>query len=167
MSTRRQSTSLNRDEFVERYRQLSEQSESIRQRLSLNVSIFESSSPLESVSPLSLPERTISPSHHHEYSYPAPSVWLPPQAVSSSSAAGPEQVDEAILYEISQQIKTTLTELLNCDSVKRDRMFRAWVQARLMDAEHELKRQRKRRSSVTQDTLRVFSEHLTHTPGFM
>src|ERR1700761_5959128 len=137
------------DEFVERYRRLSEQSETIRQRLSLSISAFESYSP-ESVSPMS---------SHQEYSYPAPSVWPPPQAVASSSPAGTEQVYEATLYEISQQIKMTLTELLNCNSVKRDRMFRAWVQERLMDAEHELKRQRRRKSSVTQDTLRAFSEH--------
>lgn len=64
-----------------------------------------------------------------------------------------------MLYEINQQIKTTLTELLNCDSVKHDKAFRAWVQSKLMDAEHELKKQRRRRSSASvgaNETMRAF-----------
>jgi hypothetical protein len=68
-----------------------------------------------------------------------------------------EQVDEAYLFEINHQIKCLLTDLLNCESVKSDKLYRAWVQARLMDAEHELKRQRRRRSSAAQETLRAIN----------
>lgn len=51
------------------------------------------------------------------------------------------------LYDINQQIKATLTELLNTDRVKHDDHFRAFVQSKLMEAEMELKGQRRRRSS--------------------
>ncbi|KAI9836872.1 MAG: hypothetical protein M1819_001037 [Sarea resinae] len=54
--------------------------------------------------------------------------------------------DDERLYDVNHQIKTVLTQLLNCDSVKHDNRFRNWVQSRLMDAEHELKQQRRRRS---------------------
>jgi len=47
--------------------------------------------------------------------------------------------DEQKLLNVNQQIKTTLTELLNCESVRGDRRYRMWVQSRLMDAEKELK----------------------------
>lgn len=47
--------------------------------------------------------------------------------------------------ESHHDIKATLTDLLNCESVKRDAKTRLWVQTRLMEAEMELKRQRRRR----------------------
>jgi hypothetical protein len=56
--------------------------------------------------------------------------------------------DEGQLFEINHEIKSTLTDLLNCDAVRKDAKMRMWVQARLMDAELELKRQRKRRVSA-------------------
>lgn len=55
------------------------------------------------------------------------------------STLGLIQEDEWKLKNVNQQIKTTLTELLNCESVKSDRKYRMWVQSRLMDAEKELK----------------------------
>lgn len=61
----------------------------------------------------------------------------------------PTAIDETILGEmeedelkikgINQQIKSTLTELLNCQSVRVDDRYRNWVQTRLMDTEMELK----------------------------
>lgn len=56
--------------------------------------------------------------------------------------------EEQKLYDINRQIKYTLTDLLNCDATRHDSKFRAWVQSRLMDAEMELRRQRKRRVSI-------------------
>lgn len=56
--------------------------------------------------------------------------------------------DDHKLYEVNHDIKSTLTELLNCEAVRQDSKMRLWVQTRLMDAELELKRQRKRRLSV-------------------
>lgn len=60
--------------------------------------------------------------------------------------------EERKLVNVNQQIKTTLTELLNCEGVKEDRRYRAWVQRRLMDAERELKE--RRRHNVCRCALR-------------
>lgn len=51
--------------------------------------------------------------------------------------------EERKLHDVNQQIKTALTDLLNCESVRRDRLYRAWVQRRLMEAEKELKEGRR------------------------
>jgi Na+-translocating ferredoxin:NAD+ oxidoreductase RnfC subunit len=92
------------------------------------------------------------------YSFPSAQVWPVSQAVPDIwKSSESEQVDEASLYEVNHQIKCLLTDLLNCESVKSDKLYRAWVQARLMDAEHELKRQRRRRSSAAQETLRAIN----------
>ncbi|CAD6442513.1 8be2d604-ffb2-4123-beb4-33026faccd47-CDS [Sclerotinia trifoliorum] len=60
--------------------------------------------------------------------------------------------DEQKLKDVNQQIKTTLTDLLNCESVRGDLRYRKWVQTRLMDTERELKESRskscERRRSV-------------------
>jgi len=159
-------TTMNRDEYIERYRRLSLQSDLLRQRLSRNNS-SEPSSPIDGTSPSSSPVRRTSTANQHylPYSFPSAHVWPTPQAVPAAwKAPESEQVDEANLYEINHQIKALLTELLNCDAVKHDKMYRAWVQARLMDAEHELKTQRRRRSSVAQDTIRKISMNLGLSP---
>jgi len=52
------------------------------------------------------------------------------------------------LHDLSNTIKATLTSLLNCESVKHNAELRSWVQERLMEAEHDLKRQKRRRSSL-------------------
>jgi len=57
---------------------------------------------------------------------------------------GEIEQDEVKLKSVNQQIKSTLTELLNCESVRGDRRYRMWVQTRLMDAERELKGGRSR-----------------------
>jgi len=69
------------------------------------------------------------------------------------------------LYEVNQKIKTTLTELLNTDSVKHDDKFRTWIQGRLMDAEMEMRRQRRRRSSIDREIAESIAEHFEHS-GF-
>lgn len=56
--------------------------------------------------------------------------------------------DEEQLREVNLQIKTTLTELLNCNQARHDEQYRAWVQSRLMEAERELKGLRCRRKSI-------------------
>jgi len=53
--------------------------------------------------------------------------------------------DEMKLKTVNQEIKSTLTDLLNCESVRGDRRYRMWVQTRLMDAEKELKEGKSRR----------------------
>ncbi|KAH6682859.1 hypothetical protein B0J14DRAFT_574485 [Halenospora varia] len=52
--------------------------------------------------------------------------------------------DESKLKDVNQQIKSTLTDLLNCDGVRSDQRYRTWVQTRLMDTEKELKNSRSR-----------------------
>ncbi|TPX06709.1 uncharacterized protein E0L32_002205 [Thyridium curvatum] len=47
--------------------------------------------------------------------------------------------EEARLFDVNEGIKRTLTELLNCETVRNDRCFRMWVQCRLMDTEKELR----------------------------
>jgi len=63
-------------------------------------------------------------------------------AVIDESILGEIQQDELKLKDVNQQIKSTLTELLNCESVRGDRRYRMWIQTRLMDAEKELKKTR-------------------------
>jgi hypothetical protein len=62
--------------------------------------------------------------------------------VVDESILGEIEQDEMKLKEVNQNIKTTLTELLNCESVRGDRRYRMWIQTRLMDAEKELKQDR-------------------------
>jgi hypothetical protein len=152
------------DEFIQRYRRLSEQLDSIRQRLNSisSVQSYESSSPMDTFPSTPSPKQSFSQSYHYQTasSYPMAPTWPQSHSMATSNPSDVEVTDEASLYEINQQIKTTLTELLNCDSVKHDKMFRAWVQTKLMDAEHQLKRQRKRRSSASQETMKNFEHSL-------
>ena len=65
--------------------------------------------------------------------------------------------EEAKLFDINEGIKRTLTELLNCETVRSDRVFRTWVQHRLMNAEKELRSGRRRRSGQrTRESSGVF-----------
>ncbi|QDS78097.1 hypothetical protein FKW77_003973 [Venturia effusa] len=166
MSGRRTSSSSDKDQFMSRYRRLSQQSESIQQRLNSISSVHsdDSNSPLETTPS---PEQTFSRTYNDQNitSFPMASTWSQPH---SEAAADPfvDTAGEASLYEINQQIKSTLTELLNCDGVKHDRIFRAWVQSRLMEAEHQLKKQRRRKSSISPETMKTF-EHSAggHSPS--
>lgn len=58
-------------------------------------------------------------------------------------------LEEAKLCSVNEGIKRTLTELLNCEATRGEdnRQFRSWVQGRLMEAERELRRGRRRRSA--------------------
>jgi len=60
-------------------------------------------------------------------------------AVIDETIIGKIAEDEMQLKNVNQQIKSTLTDLLNCESVRRDPRYRMWVQTRLMDTEKELK----------------------------
>lgn len=107
-----------------------------------------SSSPGSDDSYLSSPPRAIR-NHHRGGSIPAQRQR---PAFKTRRSSLPTVIDESILCEIeedesklknvNQQIKSTLTDLLNCESVRGDRKYRMWVQTRLMDAERELKKDR-------------------------
>ncbi|KAL7622694.1 hypothetical protein AAE478_006372 [Parahypoxylon ruwenzoriense] len=53
---------------------------------------------------------------------------------------------EQKLFDVNESIKRALTELLNCETVRKDQAMRTWVQTRLMDTERELRSGRRRRS---------------------
>lgn len=146
------------DQFICRYRRLSEQSESIQQRLNSISSVHsdDSTAPIDNAPFTSSAKQTFSQSYPYQTtsSYPMASTWSQSHSAASSNHSV-DMASQASLYEINQQIKLTLTELLNCDGVKHDKMFRAWVQTRLMEAEHQLKRQRRRRSSMSPEIKRT------------
>lgn len=54
--------------------------------------------------------------------------------------------EEARLFNINEGIKRSLTELLNCETVRADQTFRQWIMARLLEVEKELRVGRRRRS---------------------
>jgi hypothetical protein len=51
------------------------------------------------------------------------------------------------LAELNQEIKATLTELLNTESVRADEERKKWIQGRLMKVEQGIRSERRRRSS--------------------
>lgn len=59
------------------------------------------------------------------------------------------ETEEQKLLNVNQQIKTTLTELLNCEGTRNDERYRVWVMERLMDVERDLKIGRRRDSVVS------------------
>ncbi|KAF1985803.1 hypothetical protein K402DRAFT_421732 [Aulographum hederae CBS 113979] len=142
-----------KDNAFSKYVLLSNQSERLRANLSL--SIPSSTTPFSSHTShaTSLASSPISTYPSSTASYP-PSYSpdsSPDLDISPSSFPTTEDETHARLYEINKQIKATLTELLNSTSVRHDDKVRAWVQGRLMEAEMELKRQRRRKSSVDKD----------------
>ncbi|KAH9907071.1 hypothetical protein F4778DRAFT_612509 [Xylariomycetidae sp. FL2044] len=56
---------------------------------------------------------------------------------------------EQKLFDVNEGIKRALTELLNCETVRKDKSMRTWVQTRLMDTEKEIRSGRRRRSSAS------------------
>lgn len=80
------------------------------------------------------------PRHHQRPAFRTRRSSLP--TVFDESILGEIEEDENKLKDVNLQIKSTLTELLNCESVRSDRKYRMWVQTRLMDAEQELKNSR-------------------------
>jgi hypothetical protein len=59
-------------------------------------------------------------------------------AVTGSSILGEFGENENKLNSLNEQIKCTLTDLLNCEGVRCNEMYRMWVQTRLMDTEKGL-----------------------------
>ena len=53
--------------------------------------------------------------------------------------------EEQRLFEINHELKSTLTDLLNCETVRKDNDMRLWVQRKLMDAQLAQREQRRRR----------------------
>ncbi|TID22347.1 Acyl-CoA synthetase short-chain family member 3 [Venturia nashicola] len=161
MSGRRTPSSSDKDQFISRYRRLSEQSESIQQRIGSISSVhsYDSISTMDSRPSTPSPKKAQSYPYRTTSSYPMASSWSQSPSAETSNHST-DMAGHASLYEINQQIKSTLTELLNCDGVRHDKIFRAWVQTRLMEAEHQLKKQRRRRSSISPETMKTFEHSL-------
>lgn len=158
------------DVIVNRYMRLNHESDRLRQRLSLALSLHTSlpfSSRKSSTSPSSGSASRGESSHYswrstsqspvmsprterHDgfLNEACPTPPLPGSQQSHVSRTRADSADETALFEVNQQIKATLTELLNCQDVKSDQDFRSWVQERLMEAEQEIRRQRRRKSSA-------------------
>lgn len=73
--------------------------------------------------------------------------------------------EESKLYDVNAEIKSTLMELLNTEAVRHDGKMRQWIQSKLMEAEMELKKQRRhnsgrRRSSTPRIVLTPSNEML-------
>ncbi|KAK0755125.1 hypothetical protein B0T18DRAFT_313632 [Schizothecium vesticola] len=148
----------NRDLALQQYLRLQEQHESLRQHLSelrplqTPVSAVSASpvislartSSTSSVTSLGAPSPT---SRSHRLSIPSGLPWGALESVLDETALDELATKEAKLCHVNEGIKRTLTELLNCETVRDDRAFRTWVQCRLMDTERELRSGRRRRSA--------------------
>ncbi len=145
---------------LQKYLILHSQHDALQKHLNNLTSTSTSASPSPSGSLSSSPEQSSDRHfrHHHRSSTisPIPEMGVSPMArpiLQKRRSSLPSELeapsvsreqseileDEQKLLQINQQIKSTLTELLNCESVKGDKQYRAWVQSRLMDAEMELK----------------------------
>jgi len=127
---------------------LSAQKEALQRRIALQLPF---GAPMEASSP-EFQSLSSSPEWTTSYATPYPSA-TEPLPVSRTTMASRNSIDDMHteethkLAELNQQIIATLTELLNTESVRSDDESRAWIQERLMEAEHQIRRQRRRRSS--------------------
>ncbi|KAH8687434.1 hypothetical protein BGZ60DRAFT_363240 [Tricladium varicosporioides] len=157
-------TSPERASALQKYLLLHSQHDALQKHLN-HISISNTTSPSESperahrtssFSSVSSDELSFPPrGARHHYRSNSTSNRRPqrPQMVKRRSSL-PAVINETILEEIeeeesklkdvNQQIKSTLTDLLNCKGVRSDQRYRTWVQTRLMDTEKELKNSRSR-----------------------
>jgi hypothetical protein len=135
---------------------MSSQEEVLRRRMSLHIPsdapMTASSPELQSLSSspvMSRPFYSSSWAPSLDYT-PASSDPIPigshPGMAHQPTGSG-HNVESQSAGEMNHQLKATLTELLNTESVRSDKKYRAWIQERLMDAEQKCRRQRRRRSS--------------------
>jgi hypothetical protein len=98
------------------------------------------------------------PNHRRTSTSSSPRPALPKRhsslpATLDDSVTSEIAAEQLKLKSVNHQIKSTLTDLLNCASVRGDRRSRMWVQTRLMDAEKELKVERSRRGRTQSEDL--------------
>jgi hypothetical protein len=158
---------------MQKYMLLSSQQEVLRRRLSLNIpSTAPMTAPTPEYQSWSASPTYYRPSYASAWSaepsyttYPTTTepIAAQPRIGHRHSIDDPHSEDAHKLCEINQEMKATLTELLNTESVRSDEKYRAWIQARLMDAEHQIRQQRRRRSSgsnVDREFASSIAEHL-------
>ncbi|KAF4970748.1 hypothetical protein FZEAL_9982 [Fusarium zealandicum] len=141
----------------EQHQELCVRLDQIRPELSISTQSLNSSpstSPTRYSSSMSLPSspkrHSRSSGRHHTRSHARCSGWEDRNELSTipdEETLFEISAEEQRLSEVNESIKRTLTELLNCSSVRADMAFRTWVQTRLMETEKELRSGRRRRSS--------------------
>lgn len=131
---------------MQKYILLAAQKEALQRRMSMSI-------------PFTLPMSTSSPEFQSLSSSPGSPTDYSPYPTSTepvstrTGTATQASVDDMHteeshkLYEINQQIVATLMELLNTDAVKTDPRYRAFIQEKPMESEHQIRRQRRRHSS--------------------
>ncbi|KAF1361878.1 hypothetical protein EJ07DRAFT_175853 [Lizonia empirigonia] len=152
---------LSRNESMQKYILLEAQKEAVQRRMSMSVPF---NLPMSTSSPefQSLSSSPTSPtgytSTHLTATEPVP---MRPGAATQMSVDDLHTDESHKLYEINQQIVATLMELLNTDAVKNDPKHRAFIQEKLMDSEHQIRRQRRRHSSnAERDYASSIAHHL-------
>ncbi|KAF2134375.1 hypothetical protein P153DRAFT_371768 [Dothidotthia symphoricarpi CBS 119687] len=151
---------LSRNESMQKYMLLSAQKEALQRRMSLQIP---SNEPMTSSSP-EFQSLSSSPTDSLKFTTPFPASEPVPMRIGMSSRHSIDDIhteESHKLFEINQQIVATLTELLNTQSVRSDDKHRAWIQERLMEAEHQSRRQRRRHGSNSErDFASSIAQHL-------
>ncbi|KAH8727820.1 hypothetical protein GQ44DRAFT_676781 [Phaeosphaeriaceae sp. PMI808] len=151
---------LCRNESMQKYLLLSAQKEALQRRISLEIPF---AAPMDASSP-EFQSLSSSPDHSPSYASPYPATTnLSPKnksIVGSGTNTNYMHTEESHkLAQINHQIVATLTELLNTESVRSDEKSRAWIQERLMEAEHQIRRQRRRLSSNSERHFALANAH--------
>lgn len=158
-STKIPDTSHNADFALQKYLLLHSEHESLVQHLD---EIRPSLSTHSAVSsPTTSPTRTYQSSsparcRHHSasWTYPGLATTADPlrrnapylETVMDKQKLHELAAGEQQLFDVNEGIKRMLTELLNCEPVRKDKALRTMVQCRLMETEKELRSRRRRRS---------------------
>jgi hypothetical protein len=148
---------------MQKYMLLSAQKEALQRRMALEIPF---NAPMAASSP-EFQSLSSSPSSSPNYASPYPTATNPVPVSSRTSGTPRNSIDDMHteeshkLAEINQQIVATLTELMNTDCVRNDDKQRAWIQERLMEAEHQIRRERRRHSSnAGGDFASAIAQHL-------
>lgn len=146
---------------MQKYILLAAQKEALQRRMSMSLPF---GLPMSTSSP-EFQSLSSSPASPTDYTSTYPTITEPvPTGPSTSRQASVDDMhtDESHrLYEINQQIVATLMELLNTDAVKADPKYRAFIQEKLMESEHQIRRQRRRHSSnAERDYASSIAHHL-------
>lgn len=146
---------------MQKYILLSAQKEALQRRMALDIPF---SKPMTATSP-ELQSLSSSPTWSPKYAAPYPPPTDPISIDSRMRMGQRGSIDDTNmeesrnLSEINHQIVATLTELLNTESVRSDDRYRAWIQERLMETEHQIRRERRRHSSNAE---RWFASPVAH-----
>jgi hypothetical protein len=146
---------------MQKYILLAAQKEALQRRISMSIPF---SLPMSTSSPefQSLSSSPTSPTDYTS-TYPTATEPVPTRSgtVVRTSVDDMHTDESHKLYEINQQIVATLMELLNTEAVKTDPKYRAFIQEKLMESEHQIRRQRRRHSSnAERDHASSIAHHL-------